>query len=295
VTRASVEALNAESGRASTDNGGEGRLLRRAAVDDSPAVSALLRAAESRVLESGGSHRFASAGRFALGCRISGPGMEIGTLALVRRGHPFTEDDQALVGYLCAQVGIAAANVMRHESLHQQALTDELTGLANHRRFQEMLARAVDRHGREGMPASLVLLDLDDFKSINDGHGHQTGDTVLRAVGACLREHCRAPDEPARYGGEELAIVVEAPLSDACELAERIRRSVGDLRLITADGTLLRVGVSAGVATAGPGRASAEALIAAADGALYAAKRAGKNIVIPADGPSPRPAVPAGA
>jgi diguanylate cyclase (GGDEF)-like protein len=175
---------------------------------------------------------------------------------------------------------VSAANVDRHATLHRQAITDELTGLSNHRRLQEVLGEAVDAYQRTKAPASLVLLDLDDFKLVNDTHGHQTGDMVLRAVADCLRGHCRTADAPARYGGEELALVLaDTDAEEAAQLAERVRAGVASLALCDPAGRPLPVTVSVGVAGLGDTVATKAALIAAADAALYAAKAAGKNRV----------------
>ena len=115
-------------------------------------------------------------------------------------------------------------NVDLHETVERQAVTDELTGLSNRRRFQEAMAAEVERSRRFGQPVGLVLLDLDDFKRVNDTYGHQQGDLVLREVARVLRETSREIDEPARYGGEELAVVLPGTdLEGAFNLAERVR------------------------------------------------------------------------
>ena len=125
-----------------------------------------------------------------------------------------------------------------------------------------------------------MLLDLDDFKRVNDTHGHQTGDMVLRAVAGCLRAHCRAGDEPARYGGEELAVVLaDTELRHAAQLAERLREAVAALALVGPDEEPLPITVSVGVATLRETAPTKAALIAAADAALYDAKASGKNRV----------------
>ena len=119
-----------------------------------------------------------------------------------------------------------------HEQLRRQATVDELTGLANHRRFQEVLSREALRTRRSGRPLALALLDIDDFKQVNDTHGHQQGDEVLAAVASVVRDHSRDIDEPARYGGEELAVVLpQTDLEGAAQLAERMREAVERLRL----------------------------------------------------------------
>jgi diguanylate cyclase (GGDEF)-like protein len=163
------------------------------------------------------------------------------------------------------------------EHVKRQAVTDELTGLFNHRRFQEVIATEVAAAARFGQPVGLLMLDIDDFKQVNDAYGHQQGDVVLRAVARVLREQSREIDEPARYGGEEMAVALpHTDLDGAYVIAERVRTAVEQLAIpCLADERLLHVTVSCGVA-AGIDIAK-DALVAEADAALYRAKRAGKN------------------
>jgi diguanylate cyclase (GGDEF)-like protein len=277
VTRASVEALDAAAGRADTDEG-PGRAPRPRAVVGDGTDDPLFGTAAARAAASSGFGEAGDGDRHALASCITADGRVIGTVAVARQGHAFDHEDRSLLAYLCGQASVAAANVLRHESLHHQALTDELTGLANHRRFQEVLGAAVDRHTETGEPGALLLLDLDRFKSINDNHGHQAGDMVLQQVARVLTDNCVGGALAARYGGEELAVVVPgAGLDEAGALGERIRRAVEGLRLRTAEGAQLRVTVSGGVADLAAGRRTREELIAASDAALYRAKNGGRN------------------
>ncbi len=162
-----------------------------------------------------------------------------------------------------------------------QATTDSLTGLANRWTFDEELALEWRRAERVGDPLALILLDVDNFKSINDGHGHQAGDEVLRKVGEVLAASVRQIDLAARYGGEEFAVIVpETDLDGAIDLAERLRSALETEEIELENGGRLSVTASFGAAVKGdlPG---GEKLIAAADKALYEAKRAGKNRVAP--------------
>ena len=169
-----------------------------------------------------------------------------------------------------------------HDRLRSQATLDELTGLANHRRFQEVLGKAIAQTQRTDLPLSLVLIDVDDFKRVNDAHGHQCGDEVLRAIGAVLRKRCRATDTPARYGGEELAVIMPgAGAAGACASAEALREAIGALEVAGPNGPV-RVTASFGVCELGPAASDATALVGAADGALYDAKRSGKDRVVAA-------------
>lgn len=164
-----------------------------------------------------------------------------------------------------------------------QATTDALTGLANRRSFDEELALEWRRAHRIGDSLALVLLDLDDFKKVNDTHGHLAGDAVLRTIGEVLGAGVRQIDLAARYGGEEFVVLVpESDLKGTTQLAKRLRLAVSKARAELPDGRLLKVTASFGVAVKGD-LASAEQLVAAADEALYEAKRAGKNRVVAAE------------
>ena len=163
-----------------------------------------------------------------------------------------------------------------------QAATDSLTGLGNRWTFDEELALEWRRAERVGDPLALLLADIDDFKAINDTHGHQVGDEVLRVVGRVLSENVRQVDLAARYGGEEFAVIVpETDLEGAAQLAERLRVALEQEQIQLRDGSTVAVTASFGAAVKGdlPG---AEELVAAADETLYEAKRAGKNRVMPA-------------
>jgi diguanylate cyclase (GGDEF)-like protein len=168
-----------------------------------------------------------------------------------------------------------------------QAATDSLTGLANRWTFDEELALEWRRAERVGDPLALILLDIDDFKSVNDGYGHQAGDEILRRVGRVLAGGVRHVDLAARYGGEEFGVIVpETDLEGAVELAERLRAALEAEEVELQDGTKLSVTASFGAAVKGdlPG---GENLVAAADEALYEAKRAGKNRVAPSPAREP--------
>jgi diguanylate cyclase (GGDEF)-like protein len=168
-----------------------------------------------------------------------------------------------------------------HDLTSQQAVTDELTGLSNPRRFHELLGKETERAKRFGHELSLLMLDLDDFKRVNDTYGHLQGDDVLRSVAGAVRAETREVDEPARYGGEELSVTLpETDADGAFELAERIRERIEDMKVPLRNSTgSMGVTVSIGVGELGGEVDGPDDLIAAADEALYAAKRAGKNQV----------------
>ena len=195
------------------------------------------------------------------------------------RDGTFDEESEQLAHWLAAQASIAIENERLHRTVKRQAITDELTQLANRRRFTETLAVEVRRAERFGDPLALVLADLDDFKLINDEYGHQAGDEVLRRFSDVLRENVRDFDLPVRYGGEEFAVLLpEAGLDGAERLARRLQAALLRLRLPEITGDRPPVTASFGVA-AFPAARSAEELLSAADGALYRAKAAGKDRV----------------
>jgi diguanylate cyclase (GGDEF)-like protein len=165
-----------------------------------------------------------------------------------------------------------------HDRVASEAITDPLTGLYNRRRLQESLSREVDRATRFGHELALLIVDVDEFKAINDTRGHPAGDAVLQAVSNTLREMTRTIDIGIRYGGDELAmIVIETGLDGGERLAERMRAGVAGLAIDAGSGGPVRATVSIGVAAVPDSAKEMEALVFAADQALLEAKRAGKN------------------
>ena len=188
------------------------------------------------------------------------------------------------------------ALVEANQRLVGLSLTDGLTGLANRRHFDEVLGRETDRARRERRPLSLLMLDVDWFKSYNDEYGHPAGDVVLSRLAQVLLDSVRRPgDLAARYGGEEFAVVLpDLDAQAAGVLAEQIRSRVAALDITHAHGLDGHVTISIGVAQMDPDdRHAAETLIGQADAALYRAKSAGRNR-IDVTGTAPRPGEPAG-
>jgi diguanylate cyclase (GGDEF)-like protein len=175
------------------------------------------------------------------------------------------------------------AILVRINQLQQHALFDVLTGLRNHRYFQLRLQDELRRSDRTGVPTALVLIDLDNFKKINDSFGHAAGDQVLRDVARTLERGVRASDIVCRYGGEEITIILpETGVDDGRQVAERLRAAVEGLNGPASP----RVTISAGVACYPEHAADCDALIKIADRAMYRAKQAGKNRVsIPDEAP----------
>ena len=161
--------------------------------------------------------------------------------------------------------------------LLQRATTDALTGLANREVFNRTFRREFERAGRYTRPLSLLVLDADDFKLLNDRHGHRVGDLVLRQIGRIVRDNLRLSDLGARVGGEELAVVLpETPLEGGVCVAERIRAAIEGFPMAMAGDSLVAT-VSLGVAELDGSFACPEDMFEAADQAMYSAKRSGKN------------------
>jgi diguanylate cyclase (GGDEF)-like protein len=197
--------------------------------------------------------------------------------------HPpaggFGDETMKLAEWLSSQAAIALENARLHAIVQQQAMTDELTGLVNRRRFLEAVQSEIVRAQRLGGPLSVVLADLDDFKLINDRFGHHAGDEVLQAFADVIRGHGRDVDVAARLGGEEFALLLpETALSGAAAGAERLCRSLAQLRIWLGEGLEVSVTASFGVAQLADDQSWGE-LLRAADAALYQAKKEGKNRV----------------
>ena len=166
-----------------------------------------------------------------------------------------------------------------NEKLRSMAFEDGLTGLFNRRYFEDHLEREISRVNRYSHLLSLIMIDIDHFKKINDIHGHQQGDTVLRAVADVFNDSIRRPDIAARYGGEEFSIILpETDLKGALVLAERIRQFIENLE-IKIDSQILKVTISLGITSYHPAKEkkTKEELIEAADKALYNSKNTGRN------------------
>ena len=167
-----------------------------------------------------------------------------------------------------------------NDRLRELAIRDGLTGLYNHRHFQEVMDIELERAYRDGHPMTLILFDIDNFKKVNDTYGHPRGDTALKAISATLEKVIRPSDFAARYGGEEFALVMPKTglQGEIAIIAERLRTTIENLS-VNADGSIIRTTISIGVASYSPkeGRIDKAQIIAAADKALFTSKRMGKN------------------
>lgn len=190
------------------------------------------------------------------------------------------------IGDLAPQIGLVLDNARLADRLRELSTLDGLTGLLNHRAILQKLQEEVDRVARFGGEMTVVLLDLDDFKQVNDRWGHLMGDEVLRTVAERLAERLRKVDSLGRYGGEEfLVLLPDAGLATGRMVAERLRTALTDEPIVY-DGNTIRVTASFGIAELSEirnehGIVTPEALVALADERLYEAKKSGRNCVRP--------------
>jgi diguanylate cyclase (GGDEF)-like protein len=249
------------------------------------AMGEAMRAAESEALRQGALGEASPGDVHALAqplSRAAGEAGGLGVMAIARAGaRRFSDEQREVLRYLVGQVSVSIENIGLHELVAEQAVTDELTGLANQRGFREWMENEAARAERFGHDLSLLMLDVDDFKRVNDAYGHLQGDEVLRTVGRILQRESRGIDEPARYGGEEFAVgLPETDLEGAAEVAERVRMRIEETEVPRIEaGEGLRITASVGVATRRAAAGDVRSLVAAADEALYRAKRGGKNRV----------------
>ena len=192
------------------------------------------------------------------------------------RPYSFTPDAESLLERFAALVSLALAQATTLAELQRQATTDDLTGLLNHRAFQDRLQEEFARASRHARPLSLVMFDLDGFKLVNDLHGHEAGNRVLQVVGRSLQQHGRMGDIAARIGGDEFAVIApEADATEALQLASRLRTvATNALRALE-----LPLTISAGV-TDIRDAATVHDLFHLADSALYYAKHHGRDQVV---------------
>jgi diguanylate cyclase (GGDEF)-like protein len=208
---------------------------------------------------------------------LNAGGVSFGTLTLV--APAFDEEEKMTAASLAAQSAVALENARLHRIVERQALVDGLTGLANRRQCETLLATELARAERFEDALALVMADLDDFKDVNDRFGHPAGDVVLREFADVLRETLRDADVAGRWGGEEFILVLPGTdVTGAVRLAERVRSELRNRAILAPDGTPISITASFGVA-AFPQAGNEQKLVAAADAALYGAKRAGKDRV----------------
>jgi diguanylate cyclase (GGDEF)-like protein len=199
-------------------------------------------------------------------------------------GENLLESETPAVSIFASQVAIAIQNTRLYAEVQKLALTDDLTGLSNRRELFELGQRQVEIAQRFNRPLSVLMLDIDHFKSVNDRFGHAAGDQALRVISAQLRGLVRDIDIVSRYGGEEFVIVLlENPLDQASLIGERIRQGIADTR-IPYNHAGLQVTISVGIATLSAQTRTLGDLIELADQALYPAKQNGRNCVFALQG-----------
>jgi diguanylate cyclase (GGDEF)-like protein len=203
----------------------------------------------------------------------------VGLLVLMGVAPNRDDEDHGALTILAAQTAVALNNADLHERALAQASEDGLTGLPNHRTFQTRLEEEVARARRGGRPLALIMVDIDDFRTVNNTYGHQIGDATLVAIATALRGSVRGVDVAARYGGDEFAVIMpETNMIEAYDAAERAHAAIAGLDL-TGLGVSIRLGASVGVATLPMHAMTREDLVHAADQAAYAAKHQGKGRV----------------
>src|ERR671911_1175707 len=249
------------------------RVIVESAVEATQADGGVVIAEDGSYVETGD----VGAGGERLDFELTSGRRSFGRLLLV--GGDFDAEERMTAASLAGQAVVALENARLHRMVERQALVDGLTGLANRRQADETLASELARAQRLGGPVGLILADVDDFKAVNDRHGHPTGDIVLRDLAETLRETVREIDTAARWGGEEFAVILPGTdLEGASQVAERIRAALAEREIPSVEGAHLHVTASFGVAVSNP-TTTVQQLVEAADEALYRAKRAGKDRV----------------
>ncbi len=205
----------------------------------------------------------------------------LGTLLLAtERAGQYGSALREMLRVIGHQVGVSLQNARMYQSMEERATTDGLTGLTNHRAFQERLARLHALAERTGQKFSIILTDIDHFKSINDTYGHPVGDQVLRRVSALFAGRARKVDIVARYGGEEFVLVLPDTDGEGAEhFANKLREEVAAQTMTSEHGSF-HVTISMGVAEYPADSRDRQQLIELADQALYHCKENGRNCVV---------------
>ncbi len=249
------------------------RSLRRALLNDEvvwldPDVDSLEPVELDRLRGLGGSA--------ALLLPLSATGRVMGLVEFVTEtsGRRFRDGETALLRTMANQVASSLENARLVRQLRDAAETDLVTGIYSHRHLQDRVRQETARASRAHSPLSLLMIDLDEFKRINDEHGHQAGDGVLRAIAGALRAAVRTSDVVARYGGDEFVVLMpDTDADEATQVAQRAARAVADLSHPMPDGSVVHVTCSVGLALHPRDGRTGKALLQAADAAMYTHKR----------------------
>ena len=210
---------------------------------------------------------------------LTAGGHPVGVLGIPDAAGPFTDGGQRVLAMAGALLAISLRNAQLFHELRENSLRDGLTGCFNRTHALAVIDMELRRARRSRLPVSLIMLDPDHFKDVNDRYGHLCGDAVLTAVGARMREVLRGSDLKCRYGGEEfLVLLPETPLEGAKRVADTLCRDLANMPIAWKDGTV-SITASLGIAVAYPTEIDGSALIGRADAALYRAKDQGRNCV----------------
>ncbi len=278
------------------------RTLRRVLLQDEcvwldPSVDTLEQAELSRLRQLGG------AATLLLPLSIAGRVTGLVELITESVGRRFHDGETALLRTMANQVAASLENARLVRQLRDAAETDLVTGVYSHRHLQDRIRQETARAARAHSPLSVLMVDLDDFKRINDDYGHQAGDRVLRSIAGALRAAVRTSDVVARYGGDEFVVVMpDTDFAEASRVAERAEAAVAELEHLMADGTTVRVTCSVGLALHPRDGRSGKELLRAADAQMYTHKRARSggrrgrrdNTAATAPAPDVPPAAPGG-
>jgi diguanylate cyclase (GGDEF)-like protein len=277
TARVRVRSATARFGEALTATHDPAQLMRvvvESAVEATGATGGVVLGLEGELARAGDPD--AGAERIAFPLRIDSS--DFGSLVL--SADSFEASQVETIASLAAQVVVALDNARLHSLVQRQAMVDSLTGLANRRSLEDSLRSELARAARFGDDTTVVLADLDNFKLVNDKYGHPAGDQVLKTFASTLRQSVRESDIAARWGGEEFALVLAGTdAAGGARLAERARNEIAARVITTMDGDEIAVTASFGVASFPEWQELGE-LLAAADSALYEAKRQGRNRVI---------------
>ena len=221
-----------------------------------------------------------------VGAPLIAKGQVLGFLGLdkVDAGY-YRQEHAARLEMLAGHASLALLNAQAYQSLEQDSITDFVTGAFNHRYFFHQLQHELEQARVQGYPVTLLMIDIDHFKPLNDVYGHPVGDQVLHQLATRLKAELRTTDHLARYGGEEFTVILPGtPLQAALDVAERLRSSV-EFKPFGVEGRALGISVSIGCAAFPTHAQSPRELVNTADQAMYTAKAAGRNCVRAAEIP----------
>jgi diguanylate cyclase (GGDEF)-like protein len=219
--------------------------------------------------------QFGARGHHSISYSLSHEGEQLGELVF-RRNQRFSEEEQGNLESLLSTLLFPMRNALLYRAATQSALRDPLTDTGNRIAMDQTLEREIEMSRRHSQPLSLLMLDIDHFKQINDTYGHSAGDEVLKAVAASIKNQLRNVDMVFRFGGEEFLILLSNTSREAAAMIGERLRFAAQAQDYEAEGKMIELTVSIGCSTLLPGE-SAESLLRRADSALYVAKREGRN------------------